>query len=83
MTNIVGGSTSNFTQTGASVDSNNLLGSESGSSLDFLQLISVALDHPNGVAASKDSSVSIDGEKLTDSFSLELVNDKSLSLIHI
>ncbi len=77
MTNIVGGSTSNFTQTGASVDSNNLLGSESGSSLDFLQLISVALDHPNGVAASKDSSVSIDGEKLTDSFSLELVNDKS------
>ena len=77
MTNIVGGSTSNFTQTGASVDSNNLLGSESGSSLDFLQLISVALDHPNGVATSKDSSVSIDGEKLTDSFSLELVNDKS------
>ena len=77
MTNIVGGSTSNFTQTGASVDSNNLLGSESGSSLDFLQLISVALDHPNGVAASKDSVVSIDGEKLTDSFSLELVNDKS------
>ena len=77
MTNIVGGSTSNFTQTGASVDSNNLLGSESGSSLDFLQLISVALDHPNGVAASKDSVVSIEGEKLTDSFSLELVNDKS------
>ena len=77
MTNIVGGSTSNFTQTGASVDSNNLLGSESGSSLDFLQLISVALDHPNGVAASKDSSVSIDGEKLNDSLSLELVNDKS------
>ena len=77
MTNIVGGSTSNFTQTGASVDSNNLLVSERGSSLDFLQLISVALDSPNGVAASKDSSVSIDGEKLTDSFSLELVNDKS------
>ena len=77
MTNIVGGSSSNFTQTGASVDSNNLLGSETGSSLDFLQLISVALDHPNGVAASKDSSVSIAGEKLTDSFSLELVNDKS------
>ena len=77
MTNIVGGSTSNFTQTGASVDSNNLLGSESGSSLDFLQLISVALDRPNIVAASKDSVVSIDGEKLTDSFSLELVNDKS------
>ena len=82
MTNIVGGSTSNFTQTGASVDSNNLLGSERGSSLDFLQLISVALDHPNGVAASKDSSVSIDGEKLTDSFSLELVNDKSLELVN-
>ena len=77
MTNIVGGSTSNFTQTGASVDSNTLLGSENGSNLDFLQLISVALDHPNGVAASKDSSVSIEGEKLTDSFSLELVNDKS------
>ena len=32
---------------------------------------------PTASKNSKDSSVSIDGEKLTDSFSLELVNDKS------
>ncbi len=46
MTNIVGGSTNNLTQSGAPQDTNNSLISGEIKGLDFLQLISVALDKP-------------------------------------
>ena len=78
MTNIVGGSTNNLTQSGASQDTNNSLISGEIKGLDFLQLISVALDKP------KEPNGSENDEFVTKDFlsnSSEIVPDDAKSLV--
>lgn len=78
MTNIVGGSNNNLTQSGASQDTNNSLISGDIKGLDFLQLISVALDKP------KEPNGSENDEFVTKDFlsnSSEIVPDDAKSLV--
>ena len=78
MTNIVGGSTNNLTQSGASQDTNNSLISGEIKGLDFLQLISVAIDKPKAPNGSEND------EFLTKDFLLnssEIVPDDAKSLV--
>ena len=78
MTNIVGGSTNNLTQSGASQDTNNSLISGEIKGLDFLQLISVAIDKPKAPNGSEND------EFLTKDFLLnssEIVPDDDKSLV--